>query len=196
MICTTFVNVTCCGLANLSTKESVAPGCRIVPGGIGLTYGFPSAVLPARLANVTVLGSPLTTANMGASTGAPDVFVRVTVESNVFVAGFRTGSGRVIANWPVMSFVMGRAELAGNTAHCPVADFAVLPPPAIEAFCWHVRFFPTTLKDTCVGPELLWSFRLPLTALATTAVAAELLSTSRLPPTELPAHEPGSADPI
>ncbi len=80
------MNVTRCGLANLSTKESVAPGCSIVPAGIGLTYGFPSAVWPAWLASVTVLGSPLTTARIGARTGAPDVFLRVTVESNVFVA--------------------------------------------------------------------------------------------------------------
>src|SRR5205823_77661 len=140
----------------------------------GLTYDFPSAVWPVLLANVTELGSPLTTARIGARTGAPEILLRVTVESNVLVAGLKTRSERVIANWPVMSCVTARVAGAGNAAHCPCVDFAVLPPPVIEAFCWHVRLFPTTSNNTCVGPALLLSSKLPVTAFATIVVAAEL----------------------
>jgi hypothetical protein len=111
---------------------------------------------------------------MGARTGAPDVLVRVTVESNVLVAGFRTGSGRVIANWPVMSFVTARAAGAGTTAHCPVRRLRFVAATAIEAFLLARQIFSDRVKEHLRRPALSWTSRLPLTALATTAVAAEL----------------------
>ncbi len=46
-ICSVLVNVTRCGLANLSTKVSAPPLGSNVPAAKGLTYGFPSAVWPA-----------------------------------------------------------------------------------------------------------------------------------------------------
>ena len=67
------MNVMRCGSANFSTKDSVPPLCSSEPGDIGLTYGFPSAVWPVLLASVTVLGSPLATAAIGAGTGALEV---------------------------------------------------------------------------------------------------------------------------
>src|SRR5690348_6176749 len=101
-----------CRSANFSTKDSVPPLCNSEPGDIGLTYGFPSDVWPVLLTSVTVLGSPLATATIGAGTGAPDVFLRVTVESNVLVVRFRTSPERVIANWLVMSWVSAWAAVA------------------------------------------------------------------------------------
>ncbi len=121
-ICSVLVKATRDGLANFSTNDCVAPLCNSAPATSGLTYGRPSGWSPALLASVIPAGSPPTATAIGASTGASDEFLSVTVESNVLVVRLSTSPERVIANWPVMSCVSAcaaalSARLSATTAH-------------------------------------------------------------------------------
>src|SRR4030081_2071522 len=109
------VNVTRCGLAYLITKDSVPPLGSSEAADIGLRYGFPSEVWPLLLASVTVLGSPLRAAAIGAGTGKLEMFLSVMVWSKVLVVRFKTSPERVIANWLVMSWVPACAAVTNIT---------------------------------------------------------------------------------
>jgi hypothetical protein len=102
--------------------------------------------------SVTDAGSPLTAALIGAGTPVVEVFLRLTDESKVLLARFRTRAERVIANSLVMSSVAAlggdSCEQAepdrGSTAAQDTARDGRAPTPASQNTPQHLHY---SLRD-------------------------------------------------